>query len=75
MPEQVIASAFNKGYDYWALSEVIIQEAWPLLDYILILEFARRVQVKLRQVNLPGVSFLKDTARALNKHLKDPSGG
>ncbi|MBT3343748.1 MAG: hypothetical protein HN712_03600 [Gemmatimonadetes bacterium] len=73
MPEQVLAAAFDAGYDYWALSEVIIQEAWPLLDYVLILELVRHVQVKLRQVNLPGISFIKDTTRALNKHLKDPS--
>ena len=73
MPEQVLEQSFNRGYDYWALSEVIIQEAWPLLDYILILELARRVQVKMRQVNLPGVSFIKDTLRELNKHLNDPS--
>lgn len=73
MPEQIVESAFRKGYDYWALSEVIIQEAWPLLDYILILELVRRVQVKLRQVLLPGISFIKDTLRGLNKHRLDPS--
>jgi hypothetical protein len=73
MPEQVLEAAFNKGYDYWALSEVIIQEAFPLLDYILILELVRHAQVKLRQVQMLGISFLKDTLRELNKHLKDPS--
>lgn len=73
LPEPIVESAFRKGYDYWALSEVLIQEAWPLLDYILILELVRRVQVKLRQVLLPGISFIKQTLRCLNRHLKDPS--
>lgn len=73
MPEQVVKSAFEKGYDYWALSEVIIQEAWALLDYLLILELVRRVQVKLREVHLPGISYIKGTLRELNHHLKDPS--
>ena len=73
MPEQVVKQAFEKGYDYWALSEVIIKEAWALLDYLLILELARRVQVRLRQVSLPGISFIKGTLRELNHHRKDPS--
>ena len=44
MPELVIREAYDKGYDYWAISEVIIQEAWGLLDYLLILELIRRSQ-------------------------------
>ena len=68
MPEEIINSAFRLGYDYWALSEVIIQEAWPLLDYLLILEFIRRCQQRLHQKNALGHSFIKDTLRQLNKH-------
>ena len=73
LPEQVVDAAFQRGYDYWALSEVIIKEAYPLLDYVLILELVRHIQVKLHQVLLPGISFIKDTLRQLNKHLKDPT--
>ena len=73
MPEQVLEAAFKRGYDYWSLSEVIIREAYPLLDYILILELVRHMQVRMRQVRLPGISFIKDTLRRHNGHLKDPS--
>ena len=73
MPEQVVAAAFKQGYDYWALTEVIIKEAYPLLDYILILDLVRHMQTRMRQVRLPGISFIKDTLRRHNKHLKDPS--
>ena len=73
MPEHVLQAAFNAGYDYWALAEVIIKEAYPLLDYVLILEFVRRMQVRMHQVLLPGISFIKDTLRELNGHLKDPA--
>lgn len=73
MPEQVLEAAFKRGYDYWSLSEVIIKEAYSLLDYILILELVRHMQVRMRQVHLPGISFIKDTLRQHNRHLKDPS--
>lgn len=73
MPEQAVAAAFKQGYDYWALTEVIIKEAYPLLDYILILDLVRHMQTRMRQVSLPGISFIKDTLRQRNKHLKDPS--
>ncbi|MFH1572105.1 MAG: hypothetical protein ABIL09_29205 [Gemmatimonadota bacterium] len=72
MPERVVQEAFRRGYDYWALSEVIVKEAYPLLDYILILELVRRLQVRMRQVLLPGIPFIKYTLRELNGHLKDP---
>jgi hypothetical protein len=73
MPDKVLEAAFKQGYDYWALSEVIIKETFPLLDYILILELVRHMQLRMRQVGLPGISFIKDTLRQFNKHLKDPS--
>lgn len=74
MPEHVVESAFKAGYDYWALAEVIVKEAYPLLDYILILEFIRRMQMRMRQLTtLPGITYIKDTLRSLNGHLKDPT--
>ena len=71
MPEQVLTTAFAKGYDYWAISEVVIQEAWPLLDYLLILEMIRRAQVRLHEKHSLGYYFVKDTLRFLNGHRKD----
>jgi hypothetical protein len=44
MPEKAIEAAAEKGYDYWAISEVMIQESWPLLDYHLLIELMRRAQ-------------------------------
>ena len=38
-----------------------------------ILELVRHMQLRMRQVELPGISFIKDTLRQFNKHLKDPS--
>jgi protein-tyrosine-phosphatase len=74
MPEHVVEAAFKAGYDYWALAEVIVKEAYPLLDYVLLVDLVRRMQTRMRQIRtLPGVMFLKDTLRACNNHLKDPS--
>jgi len=69
MPELVIREAYDKGYDYWAISEVIIQEAWSLLDYLLILELIRRSQQRLLERFTLGHAFLRRTVEQLNKHL------
>ena len=71
MPETVLTAAQAKGYDYWAISEIIIQEAWPLLDYLLILELIRRAQVRLHERISLGYYFIKDTLRALNQHRQE----
>ena len=71
MPENVLQSAFEKGYDYWAMSEVLIQETWPLLDYLLIVELVRRCQVRLHERYSLGYYFIKDTLRELNKHRRE----
>jgi len=70
MPELVIREAYDKGYDYWAISEVIIQEAWSLLDYLLILELIRRSQQRLMERFTLGHAFLRRTLEQLNKHLE-----
>ncbi|MFT5375366.1 MAG: hypothetical protein ACI906_002191 [Candidatus Latescibacterota bacterium] len=67
----VLREAFEKGYDYWAISEIIIQEAWPLLNYLLILETVRRLQDHLKTRYTIGYYIIKDTLRRLNKHLDD----
>ena len=70
MPELVIEEARAKGYDYWAISEVIIQESWPLLDYHLLIELIRRAQQHFRQYYTLGHAFVYDQLMELNKHRK-----
>lgn len=70
MPEGVIREAINKGWDSWAISEAIIRESWPLMDYLLIVEFIRRAQQRLRShVTLGSETTIKNALRRLNKHL------
>jgi hypothetical protein len=71
MPEAAVAQAFDRGYDYWAIGEVIIQESWPLLDFLLILELVRHAQVRLRKQYILGREFVLKTLRVLNKHRKE----
>ena len=71
LPDKVIQSAFEKGYDYWALGEVIIQEAWALLDYLLILDLVRYSQRELHRRQMLGPSFIKDTLHRCNLHRSD----
>ena len=71
MPEAVLREAYNKGYDYWAISEVLIQEGWALLDYLLIYEFVRRCQDRLQRRYTLSYSFIRDTLHNLNKHRHD----
>ena len=72
IPEVVIREAINKGWDSWAISEAIICESWPLMDYLLILEFIRRAQQRLRtHVTLGTETTIKNALRRLNKHLQE----
>jgi hypothetical protein len=72
IPEGVIREAINKGWDSWAISEAIIRETWPLMDYLLILEFIRRAQQRLRShVTLGSETTIKNALRRLNKHLQE----
>ncbi len=38
LPEILLHSAEERGYDYWALAEGLIFSAWLLLDYLLLVE-------------------------------------
>ena len=72
IPEGVIREAINKGWDSWAISEAIIREAWPLMDYLLILEFIRRAQQRLRSyTTLGSETTIKKALGLLNKHLQE----
>ncbi|MBT6908239.1 MAG: hypothetical protein HOA27_29120 [Gemmatimonadetes bacterium] len=71
IPEKVLREAYEKGYDYWAISEVLIQEAWPLLDYLMILETVRRLQEHLKSHYTLGYYIIKDTLRNHNEHLRE----
>ena len=71
IPEMLLLEAYDKGYDYWAISEVIIEESWPLLDYLLILDLVRRSQSHLRVRFTLGRGFVLETLRQANKHLME----
>jgi len=71
MPEMVLQAAFNKGYDYWAIAQVVIGEAWPLLDFLLLVELIRRCQQRLNTKYSLGYSFIKDTLGAVSKHRRE----
>ena len=70
MPQLAIHEASQKGYDYWAISEVIIEESWALLDYLLILELIRRCQQHLHEHYTLGHAFVRGTLDQLNRHRK-----
>ena len=70
MPDKAIEEATNTGYDYWAISEVIIAEAWPLLDYHLLIELIRRAQQHFHQYYALGHAFVRDNLMGLNKHRR-----
>ena len=71
VPERILAQAFELGYDYWAITEVLVQESWPLLDYLLLLELVRHCQRHLRSHRTLGYYRIKDRLRRLNKHRLD----
>jgi hypothetical protein len=71
VPEGVLMAAFERGYHPWAFAEVLIAEAWKLLDYYLIVELARRLQTWMHgHLGVPGFYFVKDTLLSLNKHRR-----
>ncbi|MDP6016863.1 MAG: hypothetical protein QGI32_12255 [Candidatus Latescibacteria bacterium] len=73
LPEPILEHAYQMGYDYWAIAEILIQESWPLLDYILLLEMIERCQVAYEDRWTLGYSFLREGLRAHNKHMRDLS--
>ena len=75
LPHQILRSAWQNGYDYWSLTEVIIMETWPLLDYLLLLEFVRHCQVRLRTHYTLGYRFVRDTLLQLNQHRQHDEEG
>ena len=71
LPEIVLTKAFEAGYDYWAISQIVIRETWPLLDYLLIFELINRCQYYLRNHHTLGYHFIKENLRENNKHRLD----
>ncbi len=69
MPEMVLTEAYNKGYDYWAISETLIAETTPLMDYLMLLEFVQRARLRLHSHYTLGHHFVRSTMEELNKHL------
>lgn len=73
IPEPILEHAYDKGYDYWAIAEILIQESWPLLDYVLLLELVERCQLAFRDRSTLGYRFVREGMRELNKHMRDLS--
>lgn len=71
IPQLALVEASQKGYDYWAISEVLIEESWGLLDYLLILELIRRCQQHLHEHYTLGHAFIRGTLARLNRHRKE----
>ena len=71
IPEPVLAKAFELGYDYWALSEVLIQESWLLLDYLLLLDRVRRLQDRFKTRYTLSYGSIVGNLRDLNRHRRD----
>ena len=70
MPEMVLKEAHNKGYDYWAISETMIAETTPLMNYLMLLSFVRRARLHLHSHYTLGHHFVRSTMEELNQHLK-----
>lgn len=71
LPEPILEQAYQMGYDYWAIAEILIQETWPLLDYILLLDLVERSQLAYRDRSTLSYSFVRQGLRELNKHMRD----
>ena len=66
----VLKEAHNKGYDYWAISETMIAETTPLMNYLMLLSFVRRARLHLHSHYTLGHHFVRSTMEELNQHLK-----
>ena len=70
LPEGIVREAIYKGWDSWAIAEAIVREACPLLNYMLILDFIRYGQQRLRsKFTIGSQNVIKSTFRRLNRHL------
>ncbi len=73
IPEGLIMSAFERQYSPWSLAEVLLHEAWKLLDYHLILELVRHFQIWMHgHGSIPGFFWVKEKLLELNKHRRIP---
>ena len=71
IPEGVLMAAFEASYHPWAFSEVLLYEAWKLLDYYLVVELARHSQTWMHaHYGVPGFFWVKNTLLSLNKHRR-----
>jgi len=71
IPEGVLMAAFEAGYHPWAFTEILLFEAWKLLDYYLVVELARRYQTWMHgHYGVPGFYWVKNSILSLNKHRR-----
>jgi hypothetical protein len=70
LPEGIVREAIYKGWDSWSIAEAIVRETCPLLNYMLLLEYIRYAQLRLRsRFTVGSQNVIKSTFRRLNKHL------
>ena len=70
IPEGFLRESINQGYASWAISSILINQCWPLLDYLLILEFIRCAQRRFRtHFTLGSPTVIKRVLYGLNSHF------
>ena len=50
LPEGLLHSAEERGYDYWAVAEGIIFASWQLLDYLLLVDIVKAYQALIKEL-------------------------
>lgn len=75
MPEGILREAINAGYNTWVISEMMIQESLPLLDYLLLLDFVKLAQRWLRtHYTMGSPDVVRKMLVAVNTHMVVPEG-
>lgn len=70
LPEKVLEVAVANGYDYWAITHVLIGEGWKLLDFILLLELVQAGKQYMLEHTVPvlGWNTMRRLLAASNRH-------
>ncbi|MFA6109143.1 MAG: hypothetical protein WDA75_10255, partial [Candidatus Latescibacterota bacterium] len=70
LPEKVLEVAVANGYDYWAITHVLIGEGWKLLDFILLHELVQAGKQHMLEHSVPvlGWNTVRRLLTACNRH-------
>lgn len=73
LPERLLHSAEERGYDYWALAEGIIFASWQLLDYLLLVDTIGAYQALLKKLpaHRLGEALQLKLIETHNQHRRD----